>query len=138
MFKFVLQEMKNSISSARPLLLDDKNYSYWKIKVKAYITAIDESVWRSILIGWTPPTIITDSATTLKSEETWSKEESALATTNFKALNAIFAPVDANQFKQISSCECARDVSNILQTTHKGTPLLRSLSYKCLPPDLRI
>ena len=83
--------MENSVSSARPPLLDDKNYSYWKVRVKAYIKAINESAWRSILIGWTPPTVTTDSATTSKLEETWSKEESALATANFKALNTIFA-----------------------------------------------
>ena len=106
--------MKNSVSSARPPLLDDKNYSYWKVRVKAYIKAIDESVWRSILIGWTPPIVTTDSAMTSKSKETWSKKESALATANFKALNAIFVSVDANKFKLISSCECARDTWNIL------------------------
>ena len=89
MFEFVLQEMKNSVSSVRPSLLDDKNYSYWKVRVKAYIKAIDETVWHSILIGWTPLTVTTDSATNSTSEETWSKEESALATANFKALNAI-------------------------------------------------
>ena len=90
--------MKNSVSSARPPLLDDKNYSYWKVRVKAYIKAIDESTWRSILIGWTPPIITTNSAMTSKLEETWSKEESTLATANFKVLNAIFASVDANNF----------------------------------------
>ena len=90
--------MKNSISSARPPLLDDKNYSYWKVRVKAYIKSIDESTWHSILIGWTPHIVTTDSATTSKSNETWSKEKSILATANFKALNAIFALIDANQF----------------------------------------
>ena len=62
---------------------------------------------------------------TSKSEETWSKEESVLATANFKALNAIFVSVDTNQFKLISSCECARDAWNILQTAHEGTPLIK-------------
>ena len=109
MFEFILQKMENSISSTRPPLLDDKNYSYWKVRIKAYIKAIDESAWRSILIGWTSPIIATDSATIAKSEETWSKKESALATANFKALNAIFTSIDANQFKLIFSCECARD-----------------------------
>ena len=69
-----MQEIKNSLSFAWPLLLDDKNYSYWKVRVKAYIKAIDESAWRSILIGWTSPIITTDSATTAKSEKIWSKK----------------------------------------------------------------
>ena len=48
-----------------------------------------------------------------------------MATANFKALNAIFASVNANQFKLISFCECARDAWNILQTAHEGTPLVK-------------
>ena len=111
--------MKNSVSSITPSLLDDKNYPYWKVRVKAYIKAIDESAWHSILIGWTPLTVTTDEMTTFKFEETWSKDESALATTNFKALNAIFASVDANQFKLIFSCECARDSWTVLQMAHE-------------------
>ena len=86
MFEFVLQEMKNSVSFAKPPLLDDKNYSYWKVRVKAYIKVIDESAWRSILIGWTPSIVTTNNAMTSKLEETWSKKESALATANFKTL----------------------------------------------------
>ena len=46
---------------------------------------------------------------TLKSEETWTKEENTLANSNFKALNAIFAIVDVTQFKLISACESTRD-----------------------------
>ena len=119
-FEFILHEIENSVP-----LLDDKNYSYWKVRVKAYIKAIDKSAWRSILIGWTPPTVIIDSTTTSKSNETWSKDELALATTNFKALNVIFTLVNANQFKLISSYECAKDAWNILQTAHEGTPLVK-------------
>ena len=88
--------MESLVSSARPLLLDDKNYFYWKVRVKAYIKAIDEYASRSILNRWTPTTITTNEVTISKSEETWSKDELALATTNFKALNAIFASFDAN------------------------------------------
>ena len=88
--------MKSSVAAARPPLLDDKNYAYWKIRVKAYIKAIDEKAWHSILTGWTSPTVITDEVTTVKSEETWTKVENNLANFNFKALNAIFSHVDAN------------------------------------------
>ena len=101
--------MKSSIIAARPPLLDDKNYAYQKIRVKAYIKVIDEKAWHSILIGWTSPTITTDEVTTIKSEETWTKAENNLANFNFKALNAIFSHVDANQFKLISACESVRD-----------------------------
>ena len=55
-------------------------------------------------------------------EETLSKDKSTLDTANFKALNATFASIDANQFKLISSCECARDAWTILQMAHEGSP----------------
>ena len=65
------------------------------------------------MINWTPPTV-----TTVKSDETWTKEENSFATTNFKALNAIFASVDSTQFKLISACESAKEAWIILQITH--------------------
>ena len=77
------------------------------------------------MTGWTPSTVTTDDVTTVKSEETWTKEENSLATANFKALNAIFASVDSIQFKLISACESAKDAWTILQTAHEGTPLVK-------------
>ena len=114
--------MESSVAAARPPLLDDKNYAYWKIRVKAYIKAIDEKAWHSILTGWTSPTVTTDEVTTIKSEKTSTKAENNLVNFNFKALNAIFSHVDANQFKLISACESARDAWIILQNAHEGTP----------------
>ena len=66
------------------------------------------------MTGWTPPIVTTDEVTTIKSEDTWTKEENSLATANFKALNAIFAFVDSIQFKLISACESAKDAWTIL------------------------
>ena len=105
--------MESSVAAAHPPLLDDKNYAYRKIRVKAYIKAIDERSWKFVVIGWTPPTVTTDEVTTVKSEETWTKEENSLATANFKVLNRIFASVDSIQFKLISACESAKDACTI-------------------------
>ena len=101
--------MESSVTTARPALLDDKNYAYWKIRVKVYIKVIDERSWKSIVTGWTPPIVTTYKVTIVKYEETWTNEENFLATANFKALNAIFASVDSTQFKLISACKSAKD-----------------------------
>ena len=45
---------------SHPLLLDETNYHYWKTRMRAFIQGLDVKAWRSILTGWTPPTI-TDS-----------------------------------------------------------------------------
>ena len=47
--------MEKSNNVLRPPMLDGKNYTYWKVRVKAYIKSINGRVWRSILTGWTPP-----------------------------------------------------------------------------------
>ena len=88
--------MESSISFARPPLLNEKNYSYWKVKVKAFIKALDEKVWDAILTRLSPSTITTNEVTTTKFEKTWTKVENSLANINFKALNVIFAFVDIN------------------------------------------
>ena len=90
--------MENSTSVLRPPMLDGKNYAYWKVRVKAYIKSIDERVWRSILIRWTPPvtTNVETRVETVKPEQNWSTEKDRLANYNFKALNAIFATIDVN------------------------------------------
>ena len=87
--------MKNFVAVAWLPLLDEKNYSCWKVRVKVYIKAMDERSWRSVVIGWSSPIVTIDEVTTIKSEKTWSKEENSFVTTNFKALNAIFASVNS-------------------------------------------
>ena len=39
----------------RPPLLNDSNYSYWKVRMRAFIKSQEEKAWRSILTGWKPP-----------------------------------------------------------------------------------
>lgn len=37
----------------KPLYLEGINYPYWKACMKAFIKAIDEKVWQSVLTRWT-------------------------------------------------------------------------------------
>ena len=113
-------------SASRPLLLDGTNYPYWKVRMRAFIKALDEKAWRTILTGWTHLTKIDNARKTIiKPEETWSMEEDLLANYNLKLLNAIFNAVDANQFKLISTCEIAKDSWKILETTYEGTSVVK-------------
>ena len=94
--------------------------------MKAFIKAIDENAQRSILNSW-EHRVTKDSKgkETLKPKITWSTEEDRLANNNFKALNAIFNKVNANQFKLISMCETAKDAWEMLQMAHDGTAAIR-------------
>ena len=102
--------LKECGSVSRPSLLYGSNYSYWKARMKAFIKAIDEKAWRSVLTGWEHPvTKDTKGNEILKPEITWSMEEDRVANNISKTLNAIFNWVYANQFKLISTCKTTKD-----------------------------
>ena len=59
-------------------------------RMKAFIKALDEKAWRSMLIGWKHPTIKYDKGNvTLTPEEKWFGDDDKLANYNSKALNVI-------------------------------------------------
>ena len=63
-------------SISRPLLLYGTNYPYWKTKMKAFIRALELKAWRSILTGWTPPSVTNNEGkTNIKPEIDWSMED---------------------------------------------------------------
>ena len=91
---------------------DGNNYTYWKVRMKAFLKSIDERVWNSIKYGWEKPT-------TLVSE--WQTSQKEAAAFNSKVMNAIFNTVSMEEFKRISNVEVAHTAWNILQIVHEGT-----------------
>ena len=92
--------MDRSQSLNAPPFFDGGNYAFWKVRIRAFLCAIDESVWDSIENGYVKPT-------TAKSE--WDKAALALANANSKAINAIFYGVSPDEFHRISHMETAKD-----------------------------
>ena len=78
--------------------------------MRAFIRAIDVRAWRSILTGWTPPTV-TDSKgkKVLKPEVDWSNDDDCLANYNNRALHTIFNGCDVDDIKLILSCKTAKE-----------------------------
>ena len=89
--------------------------------MRAFIRALDVRIWRSILTGWTPPTV-TDSKgkKVLKPEVDWSNDDDCLANYNNKALHTIFTRCDTNHIKLISLCETVKEAWKILEITFEG------------------
>ena len=119
--------MENGHSLVLPPYFDGNNYSYWKVRMKAFLKSIDERVWNSVEYGW-------KKLTTFVSE--WSTSQKEVAAFNSKAMNAIFNAVSMEEFKRISNVEVARTTWNILQTVHEGTKVvkinkLQQLTTKC-------
>ena len=102
---------RSQLLNAQPFF-DGSNYAFWKVRMRDFLCAINESVWDSVENGYVKPT-------TAKSE--WDKATFALANVNSKAVNAIFCVVSTNEFHKISHVETAKEAWKILETTYEGT-----------------
>ena len=92
--------MDRSQSLNAPPYFDGSNYAFWKVRIRAFLCSIDESVWGVVDIGWTR-------LEAAKSE--WDKAALATANANNKALNAIFCGVSPNEFHKISHVTIAKE-----------------------------
>ena len=90
--------MEHGHSLVIPPHFGGNNYAYWKVRMKAFLKSIDESVWNSIEYEWEKPT-------TLVSE--WITAQKEAAAFNSKAMNAIFNAIFMEEFKRISDVEVA-------------------------------
>ena len=106
-----------------PPFFDGSNYNIWKVWMRAFFCAIDESIWDSAMNGYVNPT-------TTKSE--WDKATLALANANSKAINAIFYGVSPDEFHRISHVETAKEAWKILETTYEGTKKVKDTKLQML------
>ena len=93
-----------------PPHFDGNNYTYWKVRIKAFLKSIDERVQNSVEYGWEKPT-------TPVSE--WKTSQKEAVAFNSKAMNAIFNAV------QQRNVEVPHTAWNILQTVHEGTKAVK-------------
>ena len=91
--------------------------------MRAFLCAIDETIWDSIKNGWMRPT-------TPKAK--WDQVVLALANTNSKAINAIFCSVSTDEFQRISHVKKAKEAWTILETTYKGTKKVKDTKLQML------
>ena len=112
-------------STNKSPLLNGNNYAYWKARMVAFLKAIDLKVWKSVVNGYSLPTITADGVTGPKPEDKWTKDEELAATCNSRALNAIYNGVSISEFRRISTCTTAKEAWDILQTVHEGTDTVK-------------
>ena len=115
--------MDRSQSLNAPPFFDGGNYAFWKVRMRAFLCAIDESIWDSVENGYVKPA-------TAKSE--WDKTALALANANSKAINAIFYCVSPDEFHKISHVKTAKEAWTILETTYKGTKKVKDTKLQML------
>ena len=95
----------------------------FRSNARAFLCAIDESVWDSIENGYVKPT-------TAKSE--WDKAALLLANANSKAINAIFCGVSLDDFHRISNVKTTKEAWMILETTYEGTKKVKDTKLQML------
>ena len=65
--------------------------------MRVFLKSIDERVWLVVVNGWTPPSIIAGTVTTLK-PTTWDKTDFDSCGWNSKAMNVIYNSVTVEEF----------------------------------------
>ena len=95
-----------------PPYFDGSNYAFCKVRMRAFLCSIDETVWDAVDIRWTRPEV---------AKSMWDKAALAASNVNSKALNAIFCGVPPDEFHRISHITVAKEAWQILETTYEGT-----------------
>ena len=108
--------MEQGHSLVIPPHFNGNNYTYWKVRMKAFLKSTDERIWNFVEYGWEKP------ITPVSESQTSQKEAAAF---NSKAMNTIFNAVSMEEFKRISNVEVAHTAWNILQTVHEGTKAVK-------------
>ena len=47
--------MDRSQSLNVPPFYDVNNYAFWKVRMRAFLCSIDDTIWDAIEVGWTRP-----------------------------------------------------------------------------------
>ena len=115
--------MDRSQSLNVPPFFDGKNYAFWKVRIRAFLCSIDDTVWDAVEAGWTRSET---------SKSTWDKAALAAANANNKALNAIFCSVSLDEFHRISHITVAKEAWEILETTYEGTKKVKDTKLQML------
>ena len=81
MRSLTLFEMVRSQSLNAPPYFDDNNYAFCKVRMRAFLCSIDDTIWDAVEVGWTRPEA---------AKSIWDKAALAATNANSKVLNAIF------------------------------------------------
>ena len=115
--------MDQSQSLNVPQLFYGNNYAFWKVRIRAFLCSIDDTVWDVVKAGWTRPEA---------TKSTWDKAALTTANANSKALNAIFYGVSPDEFHRISHIIVAKKAWEILETTCEGTKKVKDTKLQML------
>ena len=123
MRSLIPSEMDQSQSLNAPSYFDGSNYAFWKVRMRAFLCSIDDSVWDAVNISWTRLEA---------AKSTWDKAALATLNANRKALNAIFCGVSLDEFHRISHIIITKEAWQILETFYEGTKKVKDTKLQML------
>ena len=115
--------MDRSQSLNVPPFFDGNSYAFWKVRMRAFLCSIDDTVWDALEASW-----IRQETT----KSTWDKAALAAAKANSKTLNAILCGLSPDEFHKISHITVAKKVWKILETTYEGTKKVKDIKLHML------
>ena len=115
--------MDRSQSLNVPPFFNGNNYTFWKVRMRAFLCSIDDIVWNAVEASWTRPEA---------AKSTWDKAALTAANANSKALNAIFCGVSLDECHRISHITVVKEALEILETTYEGTKKVKDTKLQML------
>jgi hypothetical protein len=101
-------ESTNSYKNGIPQF-DGQKYAFWSIRMKTYIQEQGFQVWKSIIDGYTAPTV-----------PPTNDKEVNLGENNFKAINVLLNGLSDTVFTKVAHCKYAKEIWDKLQNIYEG------------------
>jgi hypothetical protein len=115
LFIFIMSQNLNSVP---PFV--GTNFGYWKARMRFFLKSIE--VWKVVETSWIKPEEMDEITIT----------QTTTRLSNDNALHALCQALSPSEFARISNCEVAKDAWKIVETTYKGTKLVKSAKLQML------
>jgi hypothetical protein len=101
-------ESPNSYKNGIPQF-DGQKYAFWSIRMKTYIQAHGFQVWKSIVDGYTAPTVLPTNDKAVK-----------LGENNSKSINALLNGLSDTVFTKVAHCKSDKEIWDKLRNIYEG------------------
>ncbi|XP_069151955.1 uncharacterized protein [Solanum lycopersicum] len=110
-------------SQTRPSLFNGKYYGWWKNCMMDHLLGENPDLWVVMFDGPTIPMKNGIDGTTQvpKDRKEWNAADKLAIQNNAKAKKILICGIGPDEYNRISSCQDAKSIWKILQTSHEGT-----------------
>jgi hypothetical protein len=118
-------ESTNSYKNGIPQF-DGKKYDFWSIRMKTYIQAQVFQVWKSIVDGYTAPTVPPKSDKAVKLDEN-----------NSKTINALLNCLSDTVFTKVAHWKSAKEIWDKLRNIYEGDSKVKTTKLQTYRGQLK-